>query len=147
MSYYATEDSKQFLDELAKQGECAAWFCIRISDERLTGDHKTPAQQERETQRLSEGIQKRQEECKFNFEETKPDKKNVAIASATSIPFFDINFEAILKKKFGSIDELISLEIVDKNLELFKKLFGIDKSAQSIEELKNQSSEPLGNPR
>ena len=63
--------------------------------------------------------------------------------SMTSVPFFDIDFETILRFATKTPDK-IDIKIVDAHLDLIKDIFGLRNLPDSIIHLKNQSIIPLG---
>lgn len=68
-------------------------------------------------------------------------------SSMTSVPFFDIDFSAVLNPEAHRSPThsgpRVTLDQVNKNLDLFKDLFGLHTIKESIFELKNQSFVPL----
>lgn len=67
--------------------------------------------------------------------------------SMTCVPFFDVDFSAVLHPEAPRSPNYsgpkVTLEEVNKNLSLFKDLFGLNTIKSSITELKNQSFVPL----
>jgi len=61
----------------------------------------------------------------------------------TSVPFFDIDFESILRFATKSADK-INIKFIDEHLDLIKDIFGLRNLSESIIHLKNQSIIPLG---
>jgi hypothetical protein len=85
---------------------------------------------------LQEKLQRYKE--KFEEEQSKSD-----FQSMTSVPFFDIDYESVLRFATKSPDK-IDIKFIDEHLLLVKDIFGLRNLADSIIHLKNQSIIPLG---
>lgn len=140
--YYAKGLALELQKKLNDQNLPLASFCLKINAFSLTGELLSQDKQEEIADQLIATIEKRVFKAKNG---THISTNDSTVQSMTSVPFFDINFENILSILIPGYQERPNLGIIDKNLQIFRQLFGLRLLGETIAFLPNQSIYPLGN--
>lgn len=144
-SYYCTPETKTFINSLNQKEIGAASFCLKINLVTLTGQKKSQAHIEEEVHVLLEHLDQRLKEYRVAHSGMGSPKKKKGGASSTSVPFFDIEYQAIVEALRGKkLDHELELAEVDAQLPLLKDMFGLKCLNKSVAELRNESVVPLG---
>lgn len=142
MSYHCTEETRKLVDHIAEGGNPIAAFNLKINSTTLVGEERTTVENIKLADHFVEVLTSRLQRYRETAEK---EKETPGHSSMTCVPFFDIDFDTVLKFKTKK-DEEVNIEAIDKNLDTFKDMFGLKGIENSIVELRNQSVLNLGRP-
>lgn len=129
---------------MSEKGVAIASLCLKVNIVTLTGDKKSAAQREEEADLFLGLLSRRLEAFRQGHSPTSSPKKK-GMASSTVVPFFDIEYQAIIEFLEGHpLNRDLELAEVEKRLPLFREMFGLSGLKAGIVELQNQSVVPLG---
>lgn len=122
-----------------------ASLCLKINLATLTGQAKDKAYIEEEADAFISQLTARLQHFRATHTAELSPKKKKGGASATTVPFFDIEYQNIVESLTGHpLDHDLELTEVEQHLPLLRDMFGLKFLKKSIAELKNESVVPLG---
>jgi hypothetical protein len=139
-SYYSIEENRKLVDLIANASTPLASFHLKVTSHSLLGQPRKQKESMQIADLFVSTLQDKIEKYKTTHQ---AEQAKSGFQSMTSIPFFDIDFETVLRFATKAADK-INVKFIDDHLELIKDIFGLRNLQGSIVHLKNQSIIPLG---